>query len=158
MKRCVILILLIVMSSHFVFAQQTAVTNVEKFKIEDESQNIKEVEEYLRNRQLILEKINNKKEPESSLRRFEVMFFTSGAMVYFSTFIFVKLFAKFSRGTSSELPYTYWYYIISNSAGIAAYIAIKDYYDVKKFRLEEEKRHGSIEQNTYRVSFLSQRF
>lgn len=141
---------------HVIWAEESSVTNIEQYRIKDKGENIEEVREYLLKRQKELEEKQNQKEPESSLRRFEVMFFTSGAMVYFSTLIFTKLFAEIYRGRSSELPNTYWTFIVANSVGIGTYIAIKDYYDIAHF--QEEKKYGKENQNHYRFSLLRKRF
>ncbi|MBU1078256.1 MAG: hypothetical protein KKH98_13240 [Spirochaetes bacterium] len=155
----IILILLICLNMGFPLAAATgSVTNVQQYQIKGEGEDLDDVRKYLEERQAALEKIKNKKEPESSLRRFEVQFLTSGAMVYFSTYIFVKLFAEIYWGASSELPDTHWYFVITNSVGIGTYIAIKDYYDVKRMRAEDPDKFGREEEKLYRFSFLNKRF
>ncbi len=161
MKKIIICITILFLHFQILFSMQNSTTNVLQYQIKDKSENLKEVEEYLKKRQEVLEQLKKKKEPESSLRRFEIQFFSSGAMVYFSTYIFVKLFCEIYSSDSSELSVSHWCFIITNSVGIGTYIAIKDYYDVKKIRMkemEEEKNYGNIDQNYYRFSFLKKRF
>lgn len=158
MKKIIICITILFLHFQILFSRQNFTTNVLQYQIKDKSENLKEVEEYLKKRQEVLEQLKKKKEPESSLRRFEIQFFSSGAMVYFSTYIFVKLFSEIYSSASSELSAANWYFIIVNSIGIGTYIAIKDYYDVKKIKMEEEKNYGNIDQSYYRFSFLSKRF
>ena len=158
MKRMITAVIIILLSMNMIFAEQTIKTNVEQYKIKDESKNIKEVREYLKKRQEKIEKEKKKKKPESSLRRFGVQFFSSGAMAYLSTWILSRLFSMVTTRNSSELPDTYWIFIITNSAGMATYIAVKDYYDVQLIRGNQEDRYSNRNQNFYRLSLLSSRF
>ena len=158
MKQIVITILLVLFCVHAGFSEQEVKTNVEKYKIKEDARDIEEVAAYLKERQKMLESLNDQKEPESSVRRFEVMFFSSGAMAYFSTYLFVKLFAQFTTGHSSELPSSYWYFIITNSVGMATYISIKDYYEVKEIRNIEDNKQSHIGKNNYKMSLYNQRF
>lgn len=139
-------------------AKQETVTNVEQYQIKENQENLKEVEEYLKQREEEMNKIKERERAESPARRFEVMFFSSGAMVYWSSYFFVRIFAQIAKGTSSEMNNTYWYYIGFNAIGVATYVAIKDYYDRKaKFDLEQNNS-GNFNQRDYRLTFLAVRF
>ena len=158
MKRITAAVIIILLGMNIIFAGQTVKTNVEQYKIKDESKNIKEVTEYLKKRQEKIEKAKKKIKPESSLRRFEVQFLSSGAMVYLSTWLFSRLFSMATTRNFSELPDTYWIFIITNSVGMATYIAVKDYYDVQRIQESREDRYSNRNQNFYRLSLLSSRF
>ncbi len=131
------------------------VTNKEIFAVKDKKEGIKnkKVEQYLKKRELLLEK-ENEKNMESPIRRFEIIFFSSGTIAYLSSMLFLKLFAEFTIGYSSELPDEYWYYIVLNSTGVGLYIAFKDYYDNKNYYKKVEKQN----KNDYKLSLIKIKF
>lgn len=157
MKRLIVFIIILLIV-HTSFAEQSSITNVEQYEIKDDSEKIKEVAEYLKKRQEEMERLKKKRKPEDSLRRFEILFFSSGTVAYLGSYFIAKIFATFNLGQSSELPYTYWYFIITNSVGVATYISIKDYYDVKRIRSQEQDTYNSIKQHSYKLGLLRIKF
>ncbi len=164
MKRLVFTLLLsvfiieILTGEFILLAKQETITNVEQYQIKENQENLKEVEEYLKQREEEMNKIKERERAESPARRFEVMFFSSGAMVYWSSYLFVRIFAQIAKGTSSEMNNTYWYYIGFNAVGVATYVAIKDYYD-RKAKLDiEQNNSGNFNPRDYRLTFLAVRF
>ncbi|MDD5066193.1 MAG: hypothetical protein PHF84_04030 [bacterium] len=158
MKKSLLIILTCLFFTDLGLAKQQARTNVIQYQIKEEQDKSREVAEYLKKREEELNQQNSRFKQESSLRRFEVMFFSSGAMVYWSSLVFVKLFAEIATGYSSELNNTYWYYIGFNALGIATYISIKDYYDIKAEAVTREHGPGNAGSGGYQFRFLSMRF
>ncbi len=158
MKKLIIIIVCILLSVCLVSARQNVVTNVEQYQIKDTGEDVEEVAKYLKERQAELEKQKKMREPESSFRRFEVVFLSAGAIVYWSSYLFVRLYAEFQIERSTELPDSYWYFIITNSVGMATYIAVKDYYDVKRIQEIDRNKYGKKKNNYYKLSLLKARF
>lgn len=139
-------------------AEQVLVTNVQQYEIKDEKIEFQEVEKYLKQREERLAELSAMKEPESKLRRAEIMFFSSGAMVYFSSLIFVKLFAEFTTGPSSSMPDTYWYFIGFNAIGIAAYVTIKDGIEYADYLVKEKNKQTNLGERNYKLNLWARRF
>ena len=158
MKKIFLILIIIVCSLKLSFAEKTVVTNKEQYEIKDKSASIKEVAEYLKERESKLKEAKSKKEPESALRRFEVQFFSAGAMSYLTTWLATRLFALATISSGSDLPDIYWMFVVTNSVGMATYIATKDYYDVKRIKSKEIDRMGYKEQNYYKISLINQQF
>ncbi len=157
-KILIMIICILFTAANIIFAEKSTITNVEQYKIKDTGKDVEEVAAYLKQRQAELEKLKNMKPPESSLRRLEIIFFSSGAIVYWSTYLFARLFAEYHLEHSSELPDSYWYFIITNSVGMATYITVKDYYHAKEIRGIEGNKYGKTYKNNYKVSLLKAKF
>ncbi len=153
MVRFITVILLVFFGFSLLEAENSSLTNKVEYKVKSEVfPEESKVKEYLKKREKREEK-ENKENEESSVRRFEIMFFSSGTIVYLSSMLFLKLFAEITTGYSSELPDEYWYYIGVNSVGIGLYIAIKDY---KENRIE--KRVENLKEKNYKLSLLNIKF
>lgn len=137
-------------------AGKSMITNRVPFRESDRQ--TAEVEEYLKRRKEEKAAVEKKARSESPLRRFEVMFFSSGAMTYWSSLIFVKLFAQIATGHSSVMNNTYWYYIGFNAVGIATYVSIKDYCERKETAVSFGNKHGNLNQKDYTIDLLYARF
>jgi len=90
---------------------------------------------------------------ENKYRRFEIIFFSSGAVIYFTSYLLARLFAEINLGHSSELPDSYWYFIIVNSIGMATYISIHDYTKNNISNLVYNKNTLSIKKNFITIKF-----
>ena len=132
-----IYLLLFLLIENLIYSETNFVTNIEQYKIDESLKGTKEVEKYLKEREEKIREDILKREKESPLRRFEVIFFSSGAMVYITTLFMLKIYQEFTTGESSNLPDVQWYYIGLNSIGLATYISIKDYYENKNKFIEE---------------------
>lgn len=158
MKNLILILLFIFIFRNFINASQVIITNAKPFEIKGGQENSQEVEKYLKEHNDEMEKIKNQEEPESKLRRAEVMFFSSGAIVYFSSFLFAKLYAGISKGFTSTLPNPYWAYIGANSIGIATYVTIKDSIEYSKYLEEEKAKDEKLKQTSYKIDLLNKRF
>lgn len=156
MKRIFIILFLLSFTARLAAAGNTMITNRVLYRESDRQTG--EVEEYLKKRREEKAAFEKKARAESPLRRFEVMFFSSGAMTYWSSLIFVKLFAQIATGHSSVMNNTYWYYIGFNALGIATYVAVKDYYDRRDEAVFNQNKYGNLNQKNYTINLLYARF
>ena len=152
------MIIITALSAHAGFCSPLVITNVEKHEIKDDSENVKEVAEYLKKRQEALERARKEKKPQSSLKRFEIQFFSAGAMAYVTTWLLSRIFAEFTIDDASDLPDIYWMLIITNSVGMATYISVKDYYDVKRIRERDKDKYSKRKQISYKLSLIRKKF
>jgi len=152
--KWIIFILLIFFAPYLLVSSTNSVTNVEIYKVPEKGKELKSVAKYLKERKEKQIKEKNKKKQESPVRRFEIEFFSSTAILYLSTFSILKLYQMLLAGSSSSLPDVQWYYIGFNSIGIATYIAVKDYYDNREYYNNKVEKGN----NNYKFSFLKVRF
>lgn len=158
MKKIILILISLFIFTNIIHAKEIIVTNAKPYEIKGEQENLQEVEKYLKEHNDELEKIKNQEEPESRLRRAEVMFFSSGAIAYFSTYLFAELFATINKGTATTLPNTYWAYIGFNAIGIGTYVTIKDSIEYAKYLEDEKAKNEKLNQTSYRLDLLNKRF
>ncbi len=155
-KKISFFLIFILTTFQLIFGESntTYVTNKTEYTVKSTvKENKSKVEEFLKQREKKMKKLS-KENKESSLRRFEIIFLSSGTVIYLSSRLFLKLFAEFTTGTSSELPDEYWYYIAVNSVGVGLYIAVKDYYAIEN----SEKKVENLNKKNYKLSLLKVRF